>query len=340
MRWRSCVKRCVGYYVSVGVGGVFAIGAWAGPLEQPLALGDRGPFSQVHGLPAARSGEVLAAGQTETRLLFDVANNFFDAQSGSELLVLDGETQRLEIGARAGLGDGWEVGFTLPLLQHSGGNLDSFIEGWHEFWGLPDGGRPEVVRNRLDYRYQRGGVVAVDLHDRESGIGDAEINAAYRLWQGGDTAVALAATIKFPTGDAGRLTGDGTTATDLTLAATTQNLWGSTISGYANAGVMWLPDGEVLADLQRDYIWHASTGISWPVTWLGNDLLALKLQLDVHQAFYRSALRALGNDSIFLVVGGTARLAQHWLLDIGVGEDLHVDTAPDVTLQIGLRWTQ
>jgi hypothetical protein len=108
------------------------------------------------------------------------------------------------------------------------------------------------------------------------------------------------------------------------------------LSGYANVGVLWLPDGDVLGDLQRDYVWHIATGLSWPVY----DFLALKVQLDVHQAFYRSDLRALGTDSILLVLGGTARLAPHWLLDIGVGEDLHVDTAPDATLQIGLRWVQ
>ncbi|MET0380087.1 MAG: DUF3187 family protein [Spongiibacteraceae bacterium] len=322
----------------MGAGCVFGAAGWAGHLDQPLTLGDRSPFSQVHGLPAPRSGELLAPGQTETRLVFDVANNFVDAQSGTELMVLDGETQRLELGWRAGLGNGWEVGYTLPVLQHSGGNLDSFIEGWHDFWGLPDGGRPDAARNRLDYRYRRGGVVEVDLHERESGIGDAEIQAAYQLWRGGDTTVAMAATIKLPTGDAERLTGDGTAATDLTLAATTQNLWGSTLSGYANAGVLWLPAGDVLPAMQRDYIWHAGAGISWPVSWLDHEVLALKLQLDMHQAFYRSAVRALGNDSILLVIGGTARLAPHWLLDIGVGEDLAVDTAPDVTLQMGLRW--
>lgn len=344
MRWRDSVKRYAKRYAkkcaSAGIGCVFGIGVWAGPLDQPLPLGDRGPFAQLHGLPAPRSGELLASGQTETRFTLDAANSFFDAQTDSELLVLDGETQRLEIGVRAGLGNGWEVGFTVPMLQHSGGNLDGFIEGWHKFWGLPDGDRPEVARNRLDHRYARGGVTEVAMDKRESGIGDAEINAAYQLWRDGDTAVALAATVKLPTGDADRLTGDGTTATDLTLAATTQNLWGSTLSGYANGGVLWMPAGDVLADVQRDYVWHAGAGISWPVSWLSDDFLALKLQLDMHQAFYRSDLRALGENSFLLVIGGTARLAPHWLLDIGVGEDLYVDTAPDVTLQMGLRWVR
>jgi hypothetical protein len=49
-------------------------------------------------------------------------------------------------------------------------------------------------------------------------------------------------------------------------------------------------------------------------------------------------LRALGGTTAQAILGGSLRLDPHWLLDMGVGEDLRVDTAPDVTMQIVLRW--
>lgn len=302
-------------------------------LDRPLALSNRYPLVQIHGLPGARDGTVLASAQTEARIAVDVANNFVDESANGETLVLDGETRRAEFGARIGLGHGWEVGAMLPVIEQTGGNLDSFIAGWHKFWGLPDGGRPGTPRNQLNYRYQRNGVTELDFQRAQSGIGDLQLSAANQLWQNHQTQIALAATVKLPTGDADKLTGDGATTTDITLAASTQNLFGSGLRGYANAGVLWMQRGDVLADRQNDTVYHGSAGLGWLV-WDG---LELKAQLDTHTAFYKSDLRALDSDAITLTLGGSARLSSHWLLDIGVGEDLRVDTAPDVVLQLALR---
>jgi len=303
------------------------------PLDSPLALSNRSPLVQIHGLPGARDGAVLAPAQTEMRIGFDVANNFVDESANGETLVLDGETRRAEFGARIGLGHGWEVGAMLPVLEQTGGNLDSSIEGWHKFWGLPDGGRPGMQRNQLNYRYQRNGITELDFQHVQSGIGDLQISAANQLWQNHHSQIALAATVKLPTGDADKLTGDGATTTDITLAASTQNLFGSGLRGYANAGVLWMQRGDVLSGEQNNVVYHGSAGLGWLV-WDG---LELKAQLDTHTAFYKSDLRALGSDAVTLTLGGSARLSSHWLLDIGVGEDLRVDTAPDVVLQFVLR---
>lgn len=302
-------------------------------LDRPLALSNRYPLIQIHGLPGARDGTVLASAQTEARIAFDVANNFVEESANGETLVFDGETRRAELGARIGLGNGWEVGAMLPVIEQTGGNLDSLIAGWHKFWGLPDGGRPGTPRNQLNYRYQRNGITELNFQRAQSGIGDLQLSAANQLWQNHQTQIALAATVKLPTGDADKLTGDGATTTDITLAASTQNLFGSGLRGYANAGVLWMQRGDVLSGEQKDAVYHGGAGLGWLV-W---DEFELKAQLDTHTAFYKSDLRALDSEAITLTLGGSARLSSHWLLDVGVGEDLRVDTAPDVVLQMALR---
>lgn len=302
-------------------------------LDEPLSLSNRSPLIQVYGLPGARSGAVLGTGETALRLGYDVANNFTRSQRGSESIELDGETQRLELGLRQGLGRGWEVGLTLPLLRQDGGGLDGFIEHWHNFWGLPDGGRPGYPRNRLNYRYARDGRSGLDFSSTQSGVGDLELNAAYSLLSAGDDAVALAAVLHLPTGDADKLTGSGATNASLMLAATHNHLWNLPLTVTGNLGVMWLDRGDVLGDYQKDAVGFGSLELGWAVA----DSWRLKAQLDGHTAFYDSSLRELGADSLQLLLGGTARLSAHWLVDVAVAEDIAVDTAPDVVFQLALR---
>jgi len=313
------------------------IGADAGltdaALDEPLSLSNRQPLVQIFNPPGARGGEVLAAGQSRWRLAYDVANNFSTSRRDDEAIVLDGETQRLELGAGIGLGGRWEVGVALPLIRHDGGGLDGFIEHWHSFWGLPDGDRPDYPRDRLRYRYSRDGRNALDFQHSTSGIGDLQVNAAYSLHRDERTAVALAATLSAPTGDADKLTGAGAAHLSLALAATRNDLFGSGLTATGNIGTLWLDRGEVLDDRQKRSVLFGSAGVSWApgVHW------RLKAQLDAHTAFYRSDLRELGAGSVQLLLGGSVRLGPRWLLDVAVSEDLAVDTAPDVALQLALR---
>lgn len=325
---------------TVWIGGVWlAFGLGAGsaradaPLDEPLSLSNRQPLVQVFNLPGARGGAVLEAGQTRWRLAYDVANNFSTRRRGEEAIVLDGETQRLEFGGGLGLGGRWELGFAVPLIRHDGGGLDGFIEHWHHFWGLPDGDRPDYPRNRLLYRYQRDGRTPLDLHRAESGIGDVQFNAAYRLARDGNRDIALSATLSLPTGDADRLTGADAAHLALALAASRSDLFGGGFTAHGNLGAMWIDRGDVLGSIQRQSVWFGSVGISWAFArdW------RLKAQLDAHSAFYHSALRELGADSVQLLLGGSVRLTPRWLLDIAVAEDLAVDTAPDIALQLALR---
>jgi len=64
--------------------------------------------------------------------------------------------------------------------------------------------------------------------------------------------------------------------------------------------------------------------------------LAFKVQLDSQTALYDSALTTLGSPSLLLTMGGTLALGERTFFDLGVGEDLAVKSAPDVTFQFGL----
>jgi hypothetical protein len=103
---------------------------------------------------------------------------------------------------------------------------------------------------------------------------------------------------------------------------------------YGAAGGMALTDGDVLKDQQRNLAAFGSLGLGWsPLQWL-----ALKVQADAHTSFYTgSNLKQVNSGSVQLVSGGTIGFSENTFLDLGVSEDVLVDTAPDVVFHLALR---
>jgi hypothetical protein len=288
---------------------------------------------QLFNVPAARSGAVLTADQGIARLGFDVANNFTDSHGDREFVLLDGESRRVELGFSHGLGNGWEIGVALPWIDYRGGSLDRLIEDWHDAFGLPDGDRADSRRDRLDFRYARDGIAELDFNRSRSGIGDVQVHAAYSLLRGDEHDVALTTTLNLPTGDAEELTGADASNVGVSLAATQRALFGLPLTATGNIGAMWMEQGEVLGGLQKDVVWFGAAELGWAIA----DAWRLKLQVNAHSAFYDSELRELGDPAVQLLLGGSVRLAPRWYLDVAVGEDIAVNTAPDVTFQLALK---
>jgi hypothetical protein len=86
---------------------------------------------------------------------------------------------------------------------------------------------------------------------------------------------------------------------------------------YGAAGLIYLTEGKVLPDQQKNWAGFGTLGLGWqtPLSWL-----ALKVQADAHTPFYRdSELKEMGAHSVQLVAGGTIYLSGKTSLDIGVG---------------------
>lgn len=305
----------------------------ATPLElAPFRVTNQSPLVQIFGLPPAAGGQTLTAGASELLLGLDVASHFTEDTRGRETIVLDGETYRLALALRYGLAGGVEVGAEIPWVSHDGGFLDGFIEGWHDFFGLPQGGRDRASRNQLLFQYGEDGTEELRLDESADGLGDIRLTAAWPLVQQSSAAAALRASLKLPTGDSDRLLGSGSTDLALWLTGdrTYPSAWGE-FALYGSGGVLLLSDGDILPGRQRNLAGFATAGGGWrPLDWL-----AFKLQFDGHTPLYDSDLTELG-ESLQLTVGGTLDWG-NTALDIGVGEDLVVDSAPDVLFHLALR---
>jgi len=298
----------------------------------PLATRNQSPLVQIYGLPAAASATVLAPQQNAFSLTEDAASNNIDVSNANESLLLDGETYRTTLRLRHGLPGGAEIGLAIPYVVQTGGFLDGFIIDWHNTFGLPQGGRKAEPRNRLLYRYQRGDSTPLLLDQRSAGLGDIVLTGGWQLPSSSPAnAFALRASLKLPTGDADKLLGSGSTDLALWLSASHRV---SSISLYASAGALGMTDAKVLRDQQRHVVGFGTLGAAWgPLSWL-----ALKLQIDGHTAFYNgTSLNELGGRSLQLNIGGTLGRSGGTQLDLAVGEDILVDTAPDVVFHLALR---
>ena len=302
----------------------------------PFQIRNQNPLIQIFGLPAIGDARVLPPGKYSAGLSFDMANSYTVSGTATESLLLDGESYRFNLILRGGLPDGFEAGMELPWLAFGGGTTDGFIEDWHRFFGLPEGGRNLAPNNRLRYQYARNGLPRLNITDHHAGIGDLMFTAGWQFY--GDTkspqAASLRAAVKIPTGDSAVLTGSGSTDLSLWIIGRsdhTLSIGHATL--YGAAGGMFLSQGDVLPDLQSHWAAFGTIGAGWS-PW---EVISFILQLDANTPFYHgSSFSTLSGSALGLLIGGSLALGERTILELGVSEDLHVSTWPDVTFHMGL----
>lgn len=300
---------------------------------EPFQVRNLSPTALVHPLAIADSARLVEPGAYKIFVNFDLANHASLSKNGDEQIILDGETLVSTLGLRYGLSERLQVGLDLPWVNHGKGSLDNFISNWHDFFGLSNGDRDRMPENDLAFVYQRNGEERLNLDQPTNGIGDLRLLLAWQLTSGENTATALQASLTAPTGDAAKLTGSDGWEASLALALDHRiPLQHGHLALWGGLGGSWLGNSEVLDGQAEDWAANAWLGAGWsPLQWL-----AFKLQLDARTALYDSALAELGDPAVILTMGGSLGLGEKTTLDLGVGEDLAVNTSPDVTFHLGL----
>lgn len=301
-------------------------------VPQPFYSFNQSPLIQIHGLPALGEARVLGPGASMLAAHMQLSNHFTGSSHGVETLSLDGETRRLTLQWRQGLPGNREWGFELPYVSHNGGFLDRSIEEFHDLFGMPQNGRTELPRKRIDFRYARNGTNLVNLNRAVSGAGDVRLSAAMPYAGGNGHAAVWRASLKLPTGDEGELLGSG--STDLAgwlSAATTRppDKW----NVYGGGGMLLMSQGEVLPAQQRHVVIFGSFGISQKFS----PQITINAQLDAHSPFYNdSGLRQLGRNAVQGLIGADWEFAPKKSLALSISEDFVVGASPDVAFNLSL----
>lgn len=309
------------------------LAAWCALLAVPASAatfapaGNSGALARSFALPVLGEPAVLAPGRSESGAVVDVTNEYVrEGQCAGECVVLDGETARLRLVHRRGLGRGWDLRVDVPLLDEGGGFLDGWIQDWHRWFGLPNGGREQVADDQYRYEYQRAGVTELLHAEPGSGLGDVTLALGRQLGSAG----ALRAALKLPASESSLLGGGNTGgALWLDLALPVPRGW----EGFIAGGVSLNERGAVLADRQNEHVWFGGAGVLAP--FLGG--ARLRVQVQGHARLYEgSELSALSRPGVPLTVGLQFRTRGGGAVELGFQEDLSVNGSPDFAAYIAL----
>jgi hypothetical protein len=297
----------------------------------PFSTSNQNPLVSVYGLPSADSATVLTAGETGIELRSDISSSCSASSNADEYILLDGETSRYQLALKRGIGRNLEIGIEIPYISHSGGNLDSLINSWHNSFNFPEGERAHREEDQLNYDYSNNDESEVGLSDNAEGFGDIRLTTGWQFIDARGNPVTLRISLKLPTGDADELTGSGSSDLAVWISAA-KNDKTRKLAVFSSLGGMLMTEGDLLPELQNNIVAFATLGGGWQ-PW---QRLGLKVQLDAHSAFYASPLRELG-ESVQLALGGSIQLSGTTSLDLAIVEDLLVDSAPDVAFHIALK---
>jgi hypothetical protein len=300
-----------------------------------LQFRDQNPLVLAYGLPLPSQSDMPVDGRWISMFVYSVSNTLNTeggAPDASDYLLMDGETTMLDMQFLRGWGERWAIGLHLPFIQHGAGELDGFIQNYHDALNLPGGGRPQAPRERLAFILRHQGAELLNLHEARSGVGDVGLLLAYQWLDNGEDKGALHAQLKLPTGNADDLTGTGGVDYANWLAVEHQLTTDWAIAGYIGFAV--LGRGDILPTLQKRHAFFGGGGLAWSFS----SRLLFKLQADIHSGLYKETRFRFLRNVLILNLGGSVRLTDRLALDIAVGEDIAVGASPDVSFNTALRF--
>lgn len=277
------------------------------PVLQPIYLPTQAPVNADNGWRIDHS--------------FYITNTLQEEDEKGESLVIDAENYRYELGFSYRR-DQWLAQINIPFVANSGGGLDGLIDGWHDFFGLPQGDRDKFPKDELNIKYLRDGIEQFSLDSNTSGLGDLSI--AIGLESQNETRYFIG--IELPTGSESDFSGNE--AIDFALWISRAKRIDEEVSLYGLLGLSFPADDGALEGLIVDEIWVAQLGLEYR---FDEDLVGTA-QLNMHSSTIDdSNLDAFG-ESVQIQLGlGFLELFENHRLDLFFSEDILVGTAPDIS---------
>jgi hypothetical protein len=304
--------------------GFFASDAGA----EPLLTRNQNPLLLPYGLPLPLPARLPANGAGRYGLNVNWSNAANLETSGASEFTLDSESVDVRLRLEHAFGDRWAAMIELPWRSLSGGSLDGFIENWHDLFGLPQGPRRHMPKDRLLIDYQQSGETLLHVEDSSSGIADTPLGVGYQLLSTEAQALSTWLTVKAPTGDSDDLLGSGAADVALSVAGEMQVAKSWQLFGQLDA--VWLGDGDILPQYQQSFVVAGLAGVTWNA-WRALDLT---VQFYANSQVFDVPVTGLSGDAVILSYGGTWRTDGGWRFDFGMNEDIEVDASPDATFYV------
>ncbi len=255
---------------------------------------------------------------------------FQNNQEANETLILDAENYRYDFSI-AYQQNKLRLSATVPFIFNEGGSFDGAIGDWHDFFGLPQGGRTSRPNNKLDIIYSRNGQTFFSQTKATNDIGDIAVSLSYSLANSNKNLSAISIALDLPTGSEKNISGNE--AVDAALWLSRAYRASKRTHLYSLFGVSLPGKGGQLERLQESAVWVGQIGLQYTFY---PDWSAI-LQFDAHTAFIEgSELDALGNSLQVQIGVRVEKITQHHDIDLFFSEDILVGSAPDITAGVRL----
>jgi Protein of unknown function (DUF3187) len=294
--------------------------------EEFFPVRDQNPLLRGFYLPLPSDSRANAAMTLSATLL--VSNTLNVDHDPHENLLVDGESDVLNLTYENALAPNWRYRITLPLIHDSGGIFDSVIDSWHRLFGLPRGNRPYYPKNEITYSYSGQG--SIDIRHAQTGIGDIDGELGWFALDDAHRTLSVWGGLEAPTGSASKLTGDG---------AWDGAVWAHGALRFthwqlaAEAGVSQPFGDEIFAGNAHR---TSAFGRLAATRSLGS-VWSVRAQLEAQTAHLAGSDDRFLGPSLEFGLGMVRRLRGHWHVEMGFVEDAAVNTAPDITFFVGVR---
>jgi hypothetical protein len=298
---------------------------------EPLLTRNQNPLVLPYGLPNPLPARLPTADSGRATLDMNWSNSADYDISSSHDFTIDAETQDVRLRLEYAFGSDWTGLVEIPWRHLSGGTLDGFIENWHDLFGLSNGVRDQMPRDRLLIEYQQGDEVQLQVDDSASGIADVPVALGYQVTATDRGALSSWLSVDIPVGDSNDLLGNG--AVDVALSVAGQAQVGEHWQVFGQVDAVWLGQGDILPKYQQSFAVAGLAGVSWNA-WRSLDLT---VQFYANSSIFDTPVNGLSGDAVVLSYGGTWRTPGGWRFDLGMNEDIEVNASPDATFYFAVQ---
>ena len=253
-----------------------------------------------------------------------ITNTYQTDSSSNEQLIIDVENTRYDLQA-AYRNQQWTWGFTLSLISNEAGWLDQTIEGWHNLFGLPQGGRDQVSNDRIKLLYQKDGVDVINIQQSTSGLADIQLSVSYALSASESAWFILELP---PSTDEDLISNQR-----IDFALGYSNSWqlSERLSSYGSMGVSFPADSGLFESYLQNKVLFAQLGTVYQYS---EDYHFL-IQADFHSNIVRNSNLDALDHSLQMQFGlRLPQLLNHHQIDLFFSEDIMPGYAPDITFAL------
>jgi hypothetical protein len=334
------MKNYLGQLCCAVVGIVIMSGAAVAPANAdygPLQTTNRFPLHLVVLTPRAVDAEPPEQGVVEATLALEYSNTYFNFRNARWDLLIDMEVLVADLSLVYGVSEKFALRLDLPLKSMQDGFMDGFLQNYHDFLGVPNYDREDRPKDHFAYRAAKDGKLWIQGDAAPLQLGEARFSTQFSLPSiniaGHPLNSSFLATVKIPTGDAGK--GLGSERFDAGIFLPIHWKKGSRWSAYMMPGAIWIDDPKTLGaqvSARNSFSLLAGTAYEY------NDKWRWLAQLNFYTSpFEKTGLDELDDGALELTFGFQRALSRSLYWEFAFGEDLTL-AVPDFNIRLGMTW--